>query len=68
VFGLFLSWITFGIPSLLAVVLGAVATRRTGVGAGSRAMAVIGLVLGLIPVVILGGFALLLGAGLIASN
>jgi hypothetical protein len=66
--GLFLSWFTFGIPSLFAVVLGAIAIRRANVGAGSRAMGVAGLVLGLIPVVILGGLGVLLGAGLIASS
>lgn len=66
--GLFFSWFTFGIPSAIAVVLGLVAIRRANVGAGSRAMGVAGLVLGLIPVVILVGFAILLGAGFIASS
>jgi hypothetical protein len=66
--GLFFSWFTFGIPSLFAVVLGAIAIRRANVGAGSRAMGVTGLVLGLIPVVILGGLGVLLGAGLMASS
>lgn len=67
-FGLFLSWFTVGIPSLLAVVLGAVAIRRANVGGGSRAIGMTGLVLGLIPVVILGGFAVLLAAGYLASS
>jgi hypothetical protein len=66
--GVFLSWFTFGIPSLLAVALGAVAIRRANVGGGSRALGTAGLVLGLIPVLILGGFAVLLAAGYIASN
>jgi hypothetical protein len=47
ILGLFLSWITFGIPSMLAVVFGhvGVARVRRGVGDG-RGMAISGMVLG----------------------
>jgi Domain of unknown function (DUF4190) len=47
ILGLFLSWITFGIPSMLAVVFGHVAVSRVrrGVGDG-RGMAISGMVLG----------------------
>jgi hypothetical protein len=47
--GLFLSWFTFGIPSLLALIFGIVAIRQTGAGwgkRGGRGMAVAGTVLG----------------------
>jgi hypothetical protein len=68
VFGLFFSWLTFGVPSLVAVVLGIVASRRANAGPGTRIMAVAGLVLGAIPVVILAGLAVLLAAGYLASS
>ena len=47
ILGLFLSWITFGIPSMLAVVFGHVGVSRVrrGVGDG-RGMAISGMVLG----------------------
>jgi hypothetical protein len=47
ILGLFLSWITFGIPSMLAVVFGHVGISRVrrGVGDG-RGMAISGMVLG----------------------
>jgi hypothetical protein len=47
--GLVLSWFTFGIPSLLALIFGVVGIRQTGDGPdrrGGRGMAVIGTVLG----------------------
>jgi|SRR5215207_5452479 len=47
ILGFFLSWITFGIPSMLAVVFGHVGVSRVrrGVGDG-RGMAISGMVLG----------------------
>ena len=47
ILGLFLCWITFGIPSMLAVVFGHVGVSRVrrGVGDG-RGMAISGMVLG----------------------
>jgi Domain of unknown function (DUF4190) len=47
IIGLFLSWITFGIPSLLAVIFGHVGVSRVrrGVGDG-KGMAIAGMVLG----------------------
>jgi hypothetical protein len=68
VFGLFFSWFTFGVPSLIAVVLGIIASRRANAAPGTRIMAVAGLVLGAIPVIIFVGFAVLLAAGALATS
>jgi Domain of unknown function (DUF4190) len=53
IIGLFLSWITFGIPSILAVIFGHVGLGRVrrGVGDG-RGMAIGGLVLGYVVIAV----------------
>jgi hypothetical protein len=53
IIGLFLSWITFGIPSILAVIFGHVGVSRVrrGVGDG-RGMAIGGMVLGYIVIAV----------------
>lgn len=53
IIGLFLSWITFGIPSILAVVFGHVGVSRVrrGVGDG-RGMAIGGMVLGYLVIAV----------------
>jgi hypothetical protein len=61
IIGLFLSWLTFGIPSMLAVVFGHVGVSRVrrGVGDG-KGMAIGGMVLGylVIALFVLGVIAL----------
>jgi hypothetical protein len=54
IIGLFLSWFTFGIPSMLAVVFGHVGVSRVrrGVGDG-RGMAISGMVLGYLVIVLI---------------
>ena len=53
IIGLFLSWITFGIPSLLAVIFGHVGVSRVrrGVGDG-KGMAIGGMVLGYLVIAV----------------
>jgi Domain of unknown function (DUF4190) len=63
IIGLFLSWITFGIPSMLAVIFGHIGVSRVrrGVGDG-RGMAIAGMVLGYLVI----GMFFLLVVGLFA--
>ena len=65
--GLFLGCCTFGVPSVLAVLLGHIAMRETKNGQrGGQGMAVAGLILGyllVIPMILL-SIQVVLGAGL----
>lgn len=50
--GLFVSWFTFGIPSILAVIFGHIGITQTkpGSGVSGRGLAITGLVLGYVVV------------------
>jgi hypothetical protein len=63
IIGLFLSWLTFGIPSMLAVVFGHVGVSRVrrGVGDG-KGMAIGGMVLGYLVIALFVVFVLFVGS------
>ena len=64
-FGLFGGWCFFGLPCLLAVVLGHLAVKETRTGErGGHGMAITGLILGYVFVVPMAIFTLMVFAGL----
>jgi len=69
--GLFFSWFTFGIPSILAVIFGHIGVSQTKLGGLSgRGMAIAGLVLGYVVVAfaIYVSVEIIYGIGLLAGT